>query len=851
MNRGLKTHSSTNKRNRSSRLRQFLIVFVLGLSALWALAGPAQAPDSPKRSRDSVHPDLPHERTQFRRLQEMDNNGEIPKNALTSALRQQGEQRQAASQSPHPTVAGVPIRLKNQSELATAGLEKSVWIPIGPYNIGGRTRSIVVHPKDTQRIWIGSVGGGVWYSNDGGNSFSPVDDFMSNLAVTCLVMDPADGDIIYAGTGEAFGGDEALGDAIRGDGIFWTTNGRKWSQLVSARGHAAFEYINRLAISTTGVLLVATQDGVIRSIDRDLRDDWAATSLTTPIAYVAFDPNDPNRAIAGGINSGGVVNAYYSENAGKTWSPSHHVGSWQNRVELTYAKTPQGSPSQRVYASVDTNSGQIWRSIDGGKSFSMRKSKTVKGALAYYLGDPTGDPHYDQGDYANTIWAGDEKMPDLIIVGGLDLWRSDDGGDTLRPISTWSDDSHISAHADHHAIVSDPKYDGDKNRRLYFSNDGGLFKTEDFLLLGSEPGPPFTKGWINMNHKYSVTQFYAAAANVRSGVIVAGAQDNGTLKYDPTGDAWSRGLQDGGGDGGWCAADANGTFYAEYVNLQIHRNTIPGDAFEYISGQYWDDKVINPDNSQGNWVWKADKYVISDAKNGSALFIAPFVLDPNSEDRMIAGGSSLWLTTNARAQNTQKAGPIWKKIKDPIGQTKREMISAITLSGKLNSETIWVGYANGNVYRSAGGTQDAPSWSNRLNEAQAGWPLRYCLSLTVDPRNPEIVYATFGGYTKGNIWMTTNRGLAWHAIGPTLPAAPVRSLTIHPRNSKYLYIGTEVGLFASEDGGQTWSPTTQGSDPKNQGPTNCSVEQLFWVGDTLFAVTHGRGIWKIDLSSVA
>jgi photosystem II stability/assembly factor-like uncharacterized protein len=782
----------------------------------------------------------------------MDNKGEIPKNALTSALRQQGEQRQVASQSPRPTVAGVPIRVKSQSELATAGLEKSVWIPIGPENIGGRTRSIVVHPKDPQRIWIGSVGGGVWYSEDGGKNFSPVDDFMNNLAVTCLVMDPADGDIIYAGTGEAFGGDEALGDAIRGDGIFWTRNGRKWSQLVSARGHAEFQYINRLAISTTGVLLVATQSGVFRSTDRDFRDDWAATSLSIPTAYVAFDPNDPDKAIAGGINSGGIVNAYYSENGGKTWSPSQHDGAWRNRVELTYVKTPKDSPpSQRVYASVDTNSGQIWRSTNGGKSFSIRKSQTAKGVFAFYLGDPTGDPRYDQGDYANTIWAGDEGRPDLIIVGGLDLWRSDDGGDTLRPISTWWDDTHISAHADQHAIVSDPKYNGDTDRKLYFSNDGGLFKTEDFFFLGSDPKPPLTKGWINANNKYSVTQFYAAAANVHSGTIVAGAQDNGTLKYDPIKNAWSRGLEDGGGDGGWCAADANGTFYGEYINLNIHRNTGPGDVFQYISGQYWDDQVINPDNSQGNWAWKADKYVISDAKDGSALFIAPFLLDPNSDDRIIAGGSSLWLTTNARAQNTQKAGPIWKKIKDPIGQTKREMISAITLSGKLNSETIWVGYANGNIYRSTGGTSDAPSWSNRLNEAQAGWPLRYCLSLTVDPHNPGIVYATFGGYTKDNIWMTTNGGLAWHAIGPTLPAAPIRSLTIHPRNSKYLYIGTEVGLFASEDGGQTWSPTTQGSNPKNEGPTNCSVEQLFWVGDTLFAVTHGRGIWKIDLSSVA
>ena len=106
-----------------------------------------------------------------------------------------------------------------------------------------------------------------------------------------------------------------------------------------------------------------------------------------------------------------------------------------------------------------------------------------------------------------------------------------------------------------------------------------------------------------------------------------------------------------------------------------------------------------------------------------------------------------------------------------------------------------------------------------------------------------IVYVTFGGYTKNNVWKTTDGGAKWGNIGSTLPEAPVRCLAVHPRKSNLLYLGTEVGVFASEDAGTSWSPT-------NEGPTNCSVDDLFWLGETLVCVTHGRGMFRIDLSGV-
>jgi len=104
-------------------------------------------------------------------------------------------------------------------------------------------------------------------------------------------------------------------------------------------------------------------------------------------------------------------------------------------------------------------------------------------------------------------------------------------------------------------------------------------------------------------------------------------------------------------------------------------------------------------------------------------------------------------------------------------------------------------------------------------------------------------FLTFGGFVADNVWRTTDGGATWTPLGRTLPAAPVLTLAIHPRRDDHLYVGTEVGVFGSDDGGATWSPT-------NEGPANVSINELFWAGQTLYAATHGRGMYRIDLSGV-
>jgi hypothetical protein len=264
-----------------------------------------------------------------------------------------------------------------------------------------------------------------------------------------------------------------------------------------------------------------------------------------------------------------------------------------------------------------------------------------------------------------------------------------------------------------------------------------------------------------------------------------------------------------GGDGGYAAADPTDPnfFYGEYVFLQIHRSVNGGTSANYIFTG------------------------ITDAGNGStANFIAPFILDPNDPNTMFAGGSSLWKSNNVKA-----ATPFWQAL--PSDNNAGSQISAIAVA-QGNSKIIWVGHNFGDVFKSIDG---GATWAN---VGAAALPSnRMCTRITIDPSSSDVVYVTFGGYTTDNVWKTTDGGTTFTDLGASLPPAPAYTLAVHPADSSALYLGMEVGVFASADGGATWSPT-------NEGPTNCSVNELVWINRHLTAVTHGRGLFTIDLNNV-
>src|SRR5215471_17790660 len=173
-----------------------------------------------------AYPDRPEMRTEFWVRQARGDGGAAPppQQAMETAVT---ELYVAAIADTPARTAGVPTGAAGAAPADQGGLSLAAWQWLGPGNIGGRIRGIAIDPGDPSRMWATSVGGGVWHTQNGGASWAPVDDFLGNLACTCIAMDPADPRKIYAGTGEGFGNT----DALAGNGIFATSDGATWAVL--------------------------------------------------------------------------------------------------------------------------------------------------------------------------------------------------------------------------------------------------------------------------------------------------------------------------------------------------------------------------------------------------------------------------------------------------------------------------------------------------------------------------------------------------------------------------------------------------------------------------------------------
>ena len=266
-----------------------------------------------------------------------------------------------------------------------------------------------------------------------------------------------------------------------------------------------------------------------------------------------------------------------------------------------------------------------------------------------------------------------------------------------------------------------------------------------------------------MNNALGITQFYGAAVN-SSGLVIGGAQDNGTQRFAGNPEDWT---EMNGGDGGYCAADpADPNFlYGESQNLNVVRSTNGGlSASEINVG-------LGDANTNGN-------------------FIAPLIMDPLDSNTLLAGGWSVWRTNNAKA--FFPGLPIWAAIKGPAptpvptpGTTPTPPpVSAIGVS-PISSDLILVGHNDGKVYRTFNGTAANPMW----NLISAGLPAgRFVTRLVIDPNHAtNWYYATFGGFNADNVARSIDNGGSWTAVTGSgvdaLPAAPVRTLAVNPIDS--------------------------------------------------------------------
>ena len=769
------------------------------------------------------------------------------------------------------------------------------WQSLGPGNVGGRTRALLIDPVNPSVLYAAGVAGGIWKTTNGGAAWAPLDDFLANIAVTALAFDPSDSNTIYAGTGEGY----FNADGVRGAGIFKTIDaGAHWTRLASTASNSNFFFINDIVVSPANGqhVYAATRTGVWRSLDGGSSWNQALVSNVANGANGAMDlvmrtdqGTDYIFAAVGtfatshifrNTDAGGAgtwVDVYSETNMGRTSlaiAPSNQdviyamatciacgAGTNPNFPTANYTDGLLG-----VFRSTASGNAGSWTAQVRNNSANLQDtlllSNPVNGALTQ-CGLGTSQ-FLNQGWYDNVI-AVDPTDQDKVWIGGVDLFRSDNGGVNWGVASYWwfqvngtppnNGDPQL-VHADNHIIAFHPNYNGTTNQTMIVGDDGGIYKTDNAktgnvgYATGTTPGGgaitptspicgnEFTPGgvftvpspviWGALNNGYSVTQFYHGLPYPNGQTYFGGTQDNGTNRgTDATGpNAWAR---INGGDGGYVAVNpANtNTIFFETTGLSLRRSTNGGVS---------------------------SASVLTGISGDTFPFITVFRMDPTTPTRLWIGGRFMWRTDNnatnwTRTSNAQQTGGSITAI--AIAPTNSNVVINGAASGQLRRTTVGLTANAASVL--------ATTWLQTFTPRGNGngtisW-------VEYDPSNANNVWATISnfngtpnvnGTSAGHVFKSTDGGATWTLADGTqtpgnvnaIPDIPAHAVVVDPNDNQRIYVGTDLGVFVSLDGGQNWARETTGF-------SNVVVESLSAVNNngvtTLFAFTHGRGAFKVTI----
>ncbi len=840
----------------SIRDRKPLIVFAI-LAAVLATGARAQDSPIPEKVLERIlakaaKPGIPHDEPD--RAESYYSEQRLPAGRQIDPVKlYRKAQDRMASLPRYTTRSGLylpSLRDEARRPLAKAG-EVGTWEFLGPGNIGGRTRALLIHPTAPRIRWAAGVSGGVWKTENGGATWRPLADLLPNIAVSTMAMDPNNPDVIYAGTGEGFFREEVRETSLplRGAGIFKTTNGgATWSRLDDTR-NSNFRWVSKIVISHADPrrLYAATRTGVFRS--RNAGNTWTRT-LASDVKGGCLDlgirTDRPAADIvfaACGTFEQATVYRNARANGAAPWLPvlsEEGMGrtslaiapSNQNVVyalSASYLPGPGGTFQGGLHA--------VFRSdrsgLPGSWEAVVRNDDPVK-LNTLLLTNPVGanivtcnfgpsDFNSTLGWYANVI-AVDPLDPDIVFAGGIDLFRSDDGGRNWGPISYWWD-SPPSTHADQHVIAFHPRFDGVTNRTMFVGGDGGVWMTQNSRALKAtgematcDPNNS-SVNWRSLNHNYGVTQFYHGAAFPDGERFVGGTQDNGTLfGWTVTGtDRWFGIL---GGDGGYVAIDPRNPniVYAESQGLALAKSTNGGQSFDPATTG-----ITDPDSGA----------TIDD--NGDFLFIVPFVMDPSDSDRLYLGGRRLWRTINATLR--------WDPASARWASGGR--MSAVAVA-PTDPERVVLGLNDGTIHY----TDQALASGENTEWASVRPRAGFVSSVAFDPTDANRVYATYATFGGKHVWSSADGGATWRQIdgnGPRrLPNLPAHSILADPANPDRLFVGTDLGVFVSTSRGLRWAV-------ERTGFANAVTESLEIVNAGgkawLFAFTHGRGAWRVEMGS--
>jgi photosystem II stability/assembly factor-like uncharacterized protein len=680
----------------------------------------------------------------------------------------------------------------------------------------GRINALAFAPSEPTTVYAGTPAGGLWRTQDDGTTWASLTDSLPMLGISDIAIDPLNPRTIYILTGDGEGdprGSPSIGVLKSIDhGDSWQPTGLVWKIDQVHAGH-------RLAIhpTTPAILLAATSAGLLRTADGGAT--WATVAPAAPrnpFWDVLFHPSDPSVVYAAS-----QTNVYRSTDAGATWtklegglpSPSNRAST---RIRL--AVSPAGPDTLYVlYAAPTGFTLGLWRSDDRGTTFTRRSNSNSPPTQA----NPT--PPFDltkpnilheannfngrQADYDLAMAVSPTDI-NRVVVGGLDIWRSDDGGRTWAMKTNWKAEmgSYNYTHADIHVLA----YRGNV---LFTGTDGGVFRSDDDGDIWSNSADFNTGGGIRQIYSICITP-------QDPNLIYYGSQDNGTWKLQIDGPL-TKVL---GGDGMVCRIDPKNsdTVYASVYFGYIVRSDDGGKEFKL-------ERLPPPATGDGAWV-------------------TPYVLGVDDSDHIYACFADLWLGPDAGVGN-------WRNLtRGAIGASNECAQVAIA---PADPKTIYVAKAGdfrswrrpgqgawppflggGGVFRSTDGGATWETITGRLPFAEG-----YVTDLAVSPSDPRRAWVTYSGYrANAKVFATTDGGRTWTNLSAGLPNLPVSTVVAQNSATHGVYIGTDAGVFYRDDRTGRWLAFSDGMPTVII--TSLAIDE---VRKRIFAATYGRGVWLSDL----
>jgi photosystem II stability/assembly factor-like uncharacterized protein len=693
-------------------------------------------------------------------------------------------------------------------------LKNLAWREVGPYR-GGRASAVEGIAGQRDVYYFGSCGGGVWKTTDGGQNWKPVSDGFFGGTVGAVAVAPSDPVVVYAGGGEQ----TIRGNVSHGDGMWKSTDAAKtWTRI----GLEDSRHIARIRVhpSNPDLVYVAAMGhafgpnetrGVYRS--KDGGKTWERVLFVSRDAGavdLAFDPSNARILYAStwrfrrspySFESGGEGSALWkSTDGGDSWKElSRNKGMPKGTLGII-GVSPSPSNPQNVYAIVEANEGGVFRSRDGGETWTKTSDSRDLRQRAWYYSRIYADP----------------KDEDAVYVVNVRFHKSKDGGKTWSQIST--------PHGDNHDLWIDPN----DPLRMVEANDGGACATVD----GGE-------SWTSLENQ-PTAQFYRVSTDSDFPYRLLGAQqDNSALRIRHRTTGGGIGPRDwdvtAGGESGYIVADpANpdvvyGGSYGGLLTVVNHRTEQVRDV------NPWPDNPMGAGDADLKHRFQWNFPIMFSPNDPKKLYAASQVMLESSDGGMSWKTISPDLTRNDKSRMGSSGGPI---TKDNTSVEYYGTIFAINESA-IEPGVLWAGSDDGLVHVSRDG---GGHWDNVTPKGMPEWIM--INSIEPSPLDKGAAYVAATMYKSDDLhpylYKTNDYGKTWTKITNGIASDHfARVVRADVKKRGLLFAGTERGPYVSFDDGANWQ-SLQLKLPI------VPIADMAVRDDALIAATHGRSFWMLD-----